>query len=92
MNTLKKVLKTCKHQVPSCYLNKATELHHQLSSGIPFTALGGKRIHQYPHFIRFKIGRSWRMLYLITGKSLEPNCLISRQQLEITLKRRCKQC
>jgi len=90
MQTLDKIFKNCSYQLASCYLEQANQLHHQLSLGITFNALGGKRIRQNTNIVRFKIGRKWRFLYLIKDRRLIPWCLISRQDFEKTLKRRYK--
>ena len=88
MISLQQVLSKCPHQVPDCHIQRAMELHQQLTEGASFNRLGGKRIKQSPHIIRFKIGRGWRLLYLEQGPRLVPYCLIARQRFEQTIKRR----
>lgn len=90
MPTLQEVLNTSITQIPSCYLKKALAVDQQLASGTPYTQIGGKRIRQCRTFVRFKIGRGWRLVYLSKDGALEPFCLITRQQFEQLLKRRRK--
>jgi len=88
MNSLQHILSKCRHQIPTCHIQQAIELHQQLADGASFHRLGGTRIKQSPHIIRFKIGRDWRLLYREQGHRLAPCCLIARQCFERTLKRR----
>lgn len=90
MQSFHKVLLDCPHPLPSCHRDRVQRLHQNLFDGTPYTALGGSRINQYPDLIRFKIGRSLRLIYRRVNNQLVPYCLISRQNFEKTLKRRCK--
>jgi hypothetical protein len=91
MSSIHKVLEACSCSPPLCHVERAKFLHNQLISGIPYPQLGGKRIRQSKDLIRFKIGRDWRLLYQRKGRDLVPYCLITRQQFEQILKRRCGQ-
>lgn len=92
MSTLQQVLNSCPWRVPPCHIRKAEQLHQQLTCGIPYTRLGGKRIRQNRNLVRFKIGRDWRLLYRRKScGAMEPYLLIIRQQFEQTLMRRCSQ-
>ncbi|WP_444891999.1 hypothetical protein ACJJIE_13300 [Microbulbifer sp. TRSA001] len=88
MHSLQAILTKCPHQIHDCHRLQAITLHQQLSEGIPFTLLGGKRIKQSPQIIRFKIGRDWRLLYREQANSLTPYCLISRQCFNQVIQRR----
>lgn len=88
MTSLQQILSKCPHQVPDCHIQRAKELHQQLTEGTSFNRLGGKRIKQSPHIIRFKIGRDWRLLYLEQGPRLVPYCLIARQCFNQAINRR----
>lgn len=90
MPTLQNIINTCSNQVPPCHIQKIIEVDAQLVSGVPYTRLGGQRIHQCRAIVRFKIGRAWRLVYLFKGGVLKPYCLITRQQFDQFLKRRRK--
>ncbi len=90
MSNLKEVLNASTTHIPSCYWNKALAIDKQLSSGAPFTGIGGKRIHQSRAFVRFRIGRGFRLIYQFKSGALVPLCLIPRQQFEQLLKRKRK--
>ena len=90
MPTLQDIIKACSSQVPPCYIQKIIEVDAQLASGVPYTRIGGQRIHQCRSIVRFKIGRSLRLVYLLKGGALEPYHLITRQKFDQLLRRRLK--
>jgi len=89
MSTIEHVIHQCRQQVPPCHVAKIIAIDKALRNGTPYPKLGGKRIRCRNDLVRFKIGRSWRLTYRETRqKTLIPDCLMSRQQLETSLKRR----
>jgi len=90
MPTIQDIINTCSSQIPACHIQKIIEVDSQLASGVPYTRIGGQRIHQCRTLVRFKIGRSWRLIYLLKDGIYEPDCLITRQRFEQLLKRRRK--
>lgn len=90
MPTLQEIIDTCSNQVPPCHIQKIFEVDAQLASGVPYTQIGGQRIRQCGAIVRFKIGRSWRLVYRLKDGVLKPYCLITRQKFDQFLKRRFK--
>ncbi len=88
MTSLESIISKCRHQIPECHIQQVFDLHSQLADGVSFHRLGGTRIKQSPHIIRFKIGRNWRLLYCEKGRRLEAYCFITRQCFDRTVKRR----
>lgn len=88
MNTIEHILASCPHQVSQCHQGKAIEIDQALRAGIPFTALGGKRVRCRNGLVRFKLGCDWRLLYLTSVYGYSPYSLVSRQCFERELKRR----
>lgn len=87
MITIDEVIAACPHQLEPCYQNKARAIDQRLGAGIPYTALGGKRIRCCKTLLRFKIGLSFRLIYQITEGGYIPCALITRQRLDRELKR-----
>jgi hypothetical protein len=87
MQTIQNIINTCSHPVPHCHIQKIIALDAQLASGAPYTLIGGQRIHQCKVIVRFKIGRRWRLIYLLKGGAFEPYCLITRQKFDQLLRR-----
>lgn len=88
MHTIQSVLSCCRHQVKVCHQIKAIGIDQALSSGTPFTVLGGKRVRSREGLLRFKLGSEWRLLYHLTTTGYSPYALVSRQCFERELKRR----
>ena len=88
MSTIQHILATCPHQVSPCHQSKAIEIDQALQAGIPFTALGGKRVRCRNGLVRFKLGCAWRLLYLAGAHGYLSHSLVSRQCFERELKRR----
>ncbi|HDY97731.1 MAG TPA: hypothetical protein ENH72_04490 [Pseudomonas sabulinigri] len=88
MITIDQVIATCPHQIMSCHQSKAQEIDKALQAGIPYTALGGKRMRCSKNLLRFKLGLSLRLIYRITERGHIPSVVITRQRLERELKRR----
>lgn len=88
MITIDQVIATCPHQIMSCHQSKAQEIDKALQAGIPYTALGGKRIRCSKNLLRFKLGVSMRLIYQTTEHGHMPCAVITRQRLERELKRR----
>jgi hypothetical protein len=88
MSTIEHILANCPHQVSPCHQGKAIKIDQALQAGVPFTALGGKRVRCRSGWVRFKLGCDWRLLYLAKGYGYSPHSLVSRQSLERELKRR----
>ena len=89
MTDIHNVIAACPYQVPVCHLRKAVVIDKQLKLGTPFPALNGLRVKKQPSYIRFKLGRSWRLVYLRQNDSLVPCFIVSRQAFEDRIKRRC---
>lgn len=88
MHTIQAILSSCPHQVSACHKAKALDIDQALHAGIPFTALGGKRVRCREGLLRFKLGSDWRLLYQVVAKGYVPCALVSRQCFERELKRR----
>lgn len=88
MTTIQHILTTCPHQVSPCHQGKAIEIDQALQSGVPFTALGGKRVRCRNGLVRFKLGCDWRLLYMLSEHGYVPHSLVSRQCFDRELKRR----
>ncbi|PXF30028.1 hypothetical protein WH50_17365 [Pokkaliibacter plantistimulans] len=88
MSTIEHILATCSHQVSPCYQSKAIAIDQALKAGIPFTALGGKRVRCCSGLVRFKLGYAWRLLYKVGAQGYLPHSLVSRQCFDRELKRR----
>ncbi len=48
--------------LPNSYRHKTLSVVRAIADGTPFTLLGGKNIKSNPALIRFKIGRSFRLI------------------------------
>lgn len=90
MQALLNVLRDCPHVIPTCHQTRIQQLHQQLYDGIPYATIGGCRLKQCPDFIRFKVGRKFRLIYREVDNQLIPYRLIPRESLDTLLKRRCK--
>ncbi|MEH6800031.1 MAG: hypothetical protein V7681_12105 [Halopseudomonas sabulinigri] len=88
MQTIQSVLSSCPHQIKPCHQVKALSIHQALMSGMPFPALGGKRVRSRKGLLRFKLGANWRLLYRVTTHGYAPCALVSRQAFDRELKRR----
>ena len=88
MHTIQAILSSCPHQVSACHKAKALDIDQALHTGIPFTALGGKRVRCREGLLRFKLGSDWRLLYQVVANGCVPCALVSRQCFERELKRR----
>ena len=88
MTTIQYILAACPHQVSPCHQGKAIEIDQALQSGIPFTALGGKRVRCRSGLVRFKLGCDWRLLYMLGDHGYVTHSLVSRQCFERELRRR----
>lgn len=87
MSTIEHLLANCPH-LGSCHREKAIEIDQALRAGIPFTALGGKRVRCRRELVRFRLGSEWRLLYLTEARGYTAHRLINRQSLTRELKRR----
>ena len=87
-SALRFVIERCPHQVHSCYVTKAHKLHEALLAKVCITLLGGVRLKRRPEFIRFKLGREFRLIYRISENGLMPIQLVTRQAFDRELKRR----
>ena len=88
MSTVQSLLKQTRLTIPKCQKVRALDIERSLNSGIPYTAVGGKRVRCCPEIIRFKLGTSWRLLFLKTVTGLDAYSLITRQSFDSELKRR----
>ncbi len=88
MPNIDSIITNSPHQIAPCYQSKAIEIDQALRKGTPFTALGGKRVRCRSGLVRFKLGKGWRLLYVLTASGYEPHSLVSRQCFERELKRR----
>lgn len=87
MSTIEHLLAGCP-QVRPCHQGKAIKIDQALRAGIPFTALGGKRVRCRSGLVRFRLGSAWRLLYQDGACGYRAHSLVSRQCLERELKRR----
>ena len=78
MHTIQAILSSCPHQVSACHKAKALDIDQALHAGIPFTALGGKRVRCREGLLRFKLGSDWRLLYQVVADGYVPCALVSR--------------
>lgn len=88
MNAIEQVIAACPHALHACQRLKAHEIDKAIQAGIPYTALGGKRMRCKQHLLRFKVGSGLRLIYQSTKNGASPLALITRQSLERELKRR----
>jgi hypothetical protein len=88
MNGIEQVIAACPHALHACQRIKAYEIDKAIQTGIPYTALGGKRMRCKQHLLRFKVGAGLRLIYQSTENGASPLALITRQRLERELKRR----
>lgn len=92
MTDINQVITSCPHQIAACHKSKAHEIDKALRAGVPYTALGGKRIRCSKNLLRFKLGTSLRLIYQRTEKGHRPRAVVTRQHLERELRRqRAKQ-
>ncbi|GMQ55210.1 hypothetical protein [Halopseudomonas aestusnigri] len=87
MSNIDQVITSCPHQIAACHQSKAHEIDKALRAGVPYTALGGKRIRCSTNLLRFKLGTSLRLIYQRTEHGLRPRAVVTRQHLERELKR-----
>lgn len=73
--------------LPKVYKTKVNTLINALENGVPFPKLGGKKIKCNDVFVRFRIGRSYRLL-LKNNSSKRELVLLKRESYENFFKRR----
>ncbi len=88
MKTIHQVVIESKHQIPHCYIEQALEIDRLLRAGMSFQHLKGKKIRCNDSLIRFKLGRSFRLIYQLTNNHLDAVSLVSRQNFDKQIKRR----
>lgn len=88
MTTVKSLLEYTRLIIPKCQQSRALNIERSLHEGAPYTAIGGQRVHSQPELIRFKLGTSWRLLFLSTNNGLKAYRLITRQNFDAALQRR----
>lgn len=71
------------------YAKRCRGLINSLNQGVPYTRLGGQYLRRQPSLIRFKIGKNHRLLVRKSPQGWLPKALLSRQQYDYVLKRRC---
>jgi len=75
--------------VPICYVNKAILLIELLKKHVSYKKLGGVKIKRRPELVRFKVGRNYRFIFKMKNGLLTPYSLITRQDFDREIKRRC---
>jgi|TARA_R110001583_G_scaffold107686_1_gene256280 mRNA-degrading endonuclease RelE of RelBE toxin-antitoxin system len=88
MKTIQQIVTESKHQIPHCNIQQALKIDHLLNAGISFHRLKGKKIRCNNSLIRFKIGRSFRLIYQVNNDHLEAISIVSRQNFDKQIKRR----
>jgi hypothetical protein len=48
--------------LPNSTRSKTIKVINSISEGVPFTVLGGKRVRSNPTLVRFRVGRSLRLI------------------------------
>ena len=88
MSAIEHVIAACPHALHACHRIKAHEIDKAIQAGVPYAALGGKRMRCKQHLLRFKVGSGLRLIYQTKENGAAPLALITRQRLERELKRR----
>ncbi len=76
------------YTTPSCQHGKVLSILLSLKKAVPYTLLGGAKIKRRPHFIRFKLGRGYRLVVKQTVEGFEPYKVMTRQRFQRELTRR----
>jgi len=88
MKTIQQLFDDTKYQIPLCHKQLAYEIDNKLQAGITYQVLNGTKIRRDKSLVRFKLGRSFRIVYKVSGHTPEPLLLTSRQHFDKKINRR----
>lgn len=87
MTSTKQLIDKFQSQLPACYIQRAFNIETQLRLGTSYLNLGGKKVRSCPKYIRFKLGKGFRLIWHFASDGLQPKAISTRQGFENTLKR-----
>ncbi|HSH87297.1 MAG TPA: hypothetical protein VK958_08635 [Methylophilus sp.] len=88
MKSIQELLSFTKHQLPICHQQLALEIDGKLRAGTPYQQLKGVKIRRNSSLVRFKLGRSFRIIYKLNSHQAEPLTIITRQHFDKEIHRR----